>query len=266
MLFTNETYQTLRADAADKILVLPLGATEQHGPHLATGTDSDIVTSIAQMAEQLRSEKIVLAPTLPFGSSHHHLDFGGTISIAPELYVKLICDLVRSLVQSGYRRIVLLNGHGGNITPVKQALSVLSREFDATTPSYFALATYWELAGTTFSGDAPMQSPALSHACEYETSMMLHLYPEKVWMNRVQRANRPAQNGYIAFEDDIPYKGISIVKQTPFISNNGCSGAPQLASSEKGNHLIGTAVNALLQFLDSFSEWPLLTNLKNTDC
>lgn len=263
MLFTSATYVSLAA-AQDKIVLLPLGATEQHGPHLAVGTDTDIVTRVAQLAEQERQNKIILAPTLPYGSSHHHLAFGGTISIAADLYVQVVCDLVRSLIQCGFRRIVLLNGHGGNITPVKQALSILSKEFDPVVPAYIALATYWELGGSAFSGDAPMESPALSHACEYETSMMLHLYPEKVFMDKVQRSNRPAQNGYIAFEDDLPYRGVSIVKQTPFISNNGCSGEPQLAKAEKGKHLIDKAVQSLISFLDAYQDWPLLPNLKNS--
>lgn len=262
MLFTSETYRTIGA-SCDKIVLLPLGAVEQHGPHLGTGTDTDIVTSLATAAEMQRQDKIILAPGLPFGSSHHHLSFGGTISLSADLYVQVVTDLVRSLLQCGFRRIILLNGHGGNITPVKMALSLISKEFDQDIPAYIALATYWELAGSAFSGDTPMESPALSHACEYETSLMLHLFPEKVQMENVQRAARPAQNGYIAFEDDIPYKGVSIVKQTAFISDNGSSGEPQLATKEKGVHLYQKALSALLSFIDDYATWPILDNLKN---
>ncbi|MBZ5856867.1 creatininase family protein [Flavihumibacter profundi] len=262
MLFTSETYATIGA-ASNRILMLPLGATEQHGPHLGVGTDADIVTSLATAAELHRQEKIILAPTLPYGSSHHHLPFGGTMSLSADLYVQVVIDLVRSLLHCGFRRIVLLNGHGGNITPVKQALSLLSKEFDNEIPCYIALATYWELAGSAFSGDKPMESPALSHACEYETSLMLHLYPEKVRMDKVKRAVRPAKNGYVAFEDDIPYRGVSIVKQTAFISDNGCSGEPQLATKEKGDHLYQKALAAILSFVDDFATWPILENLKN---
>ena len=123
MLFTSETYRTIGA-SCDKIVLLPLGAVEQHGPHLGTGTDTDIVTSLATAAEMQRQDKIILAPGLPFGSSHHHLSFGGTISLSADLYVQVVTDLVRSLLQCGFRRIILLNGHGGNITPVKMALSM----------------------------------------------------------------------------------------------------------------------------------------------
>lgn len=260
MLFTSETYVTLK-QSQQKIVLLPLGATEQHGPHLATGTDTAIVTRIAEAAEKLKPNDIILTPTLAFGSSHHHLSFGGTISISADLYTQVIRDMVSSLVQSGFRKIVLLNGHGGNITPVKQALALLSKDFDQPYQPNIALATYWELAGSAFSGDAPMQSPALSHACEYETSLMLHLFPERVWMDKTKRAKRPDKNGYIPFEDDVPYKGVTLFKQTAFISDNGSSGEPQLGTADKGKHLFDKALHSLIQFLESFNEWPLLPNL-----
>ena len=106
-----------------------------------------------------------------------------------------------------------------------------------------------------------MESPALSHACEYETSLMLYLFPEKVHMENAVRAARPQSNGYTGWEDDEPYRGVSIFKQTPFISGNGSSGEPQLATAEKGEHLYKHAVEALVEFLGSFSGWPFLKKL-----
>ena len=263
MFYTAMSYLDLKELAKEKIVLLPLGATEQHGPHLAVGTDTDIVTEIAISAEKELTDSLILCPSLPFGSSHHHLSFGGTISMSAELYTKLIVDILHSLLQNGFRRIVLLNGHGGNITPVKQALSAISKLYDASLKPYIALATYWELAAKSFSGQPPMQSPALSHACEYETSLMLHLFAEKVCMEKVQRAVRPVSNGYVPWEDDEVYKGITVMKQTEFISNNGCSGEPQLATKEKGEYLFNEAVTQLVQFLHSFQQWPLLENLKH---
>lgn len=248
-------------DARDKVLILPLGAVEQHGPHLATGTDTHIVSSVAAAAEQQRSAGIVLAPTLAFGSSHHHLSFGGTISISASTYTLVLQEMVSSVVRAGFRRIILLNGHGGNITPAKQALALLSRDLDDAYTPNIALATYWELAGSAFAGDAPMESPALSHACEYETSLMLHLYPDKAFMNRVQRSARPTKNGYIGWEDDLPYKGVTVFKQTAYISSNGSSGEPQFGTAEKGKQLFEKAVAALVQFADAFAGWPLMQKL-----
>lgn len=262
MLFYASTYQKIQQVKKETVVLLPLGAIEQHGPHLSVSTDTDIVTSLALAAEKALPETVLLCPTLPFGSSHHHLSFGGTLSLAPELYTQVIINLVESLVNSGHQRIVLLNGHGGNITPVKQALAVLSGRFDASHQPTIALATYWELGGKAFAGEAPMESPALSHACEYETSLMLHLFPEKVWMDRVERAKRPERNGYIGWEDDEPYRGVTVFKQTAFISSNGSSGEPQLGTAEKGKHLFDQALSALVQFLESFKTWPLSDNLQ----
>lgn len=260
MHFANVTYETLQ-QAKDNVLILPLGAIEQHGPQLATGTDMHIVTRVAEAVERQRQAEIILAPTLAFGSSHHHLSFGGTISISADTYTQVLREMVASLIRAGFRRIILLNGHGGNITPAKQALALLSHDLDETVQPNIALATYWELAGSAFGGEPPMESPALSHACEYETSLMLYLYPERVSMERVQRAGRPPQNGYIAWEDDIPYKGVTLFKQTAFLSSNGSSGEPQLATAAKGNHLFDKATDSLLRFADAFRDWPLMEKL-----
>lgn len=260
MLFSSAGFQSINK-CKDHIVVLPLGAIEQHGPHLSVSTDSDIVSQLAVSAEQLLPNDILLCPTLFFGSSHHHLPFGGTISLPATLYTQVIVELVGSLLSGGFRRIVLLNGHGGNITPVRQALSILSDRYDSEMNPNIVLATYWELAGSVFNGELPMESPALSHACEYETSLMLHLFPEKVFRAEIERARRPDSNGYIPWEDDEPYKGISMVKQTRYISSNGSSGLAQLASAKKGEHLFTHALKAFSAFVKDFKTWPFLKDL-----
>lgn len=261
MLYASKDYKSIGAGAADKVVILPLGAIEQHGPHLAVSTDTDIVTMVAMGAEEQLSDLMVLCPTLVFGSSHHHLSFGGTLSLSPALYTQVVVDLVASLLQNGFRRIVLLNGHGGNITPVKQALALLNAGNALSREANIVLATYWELAGPAFAGEPPMESPALSHACEYETSLMLHLFPSRVFMDKVERADRPASNGYTGWEDDEPYRGVTIFKGTEYISSNGSSGEPQLATAEKGAHLYGKAVGALVKFIKAFVKWPFLPAL-----
>src|SRR6266542_1484110 len=257
MLFSACNYISIN-EQTNKVVLLPLGAIEQHGPHLAVSTDTDIVSEIALQAERQLNNDILLCPTLPFGSSHHHLSFGATISISVTTYTQMVVDLVESLLQTGFRRIVLLNGHGGNITPLKHALTILSNKYDATLKPNIVLVTYWELAVKIFSGVSPMESPALSHACEYETSLLLHLFPEKVLVNQAQRASKADSNGFIPWENDEPYRGVTMVKQTEFISGNGSSGEPQLASAEKGKHLFEHAVESLVQFLNSFKTWPFL--------
>lgn len=256
------TSPEVRAIVGEKVALLPLGAIEQHGPHLPVTTDADIVTFIAEVIEKKLPSDVVLCPTLSYGSSHHHLEFSGTMSIAPDLFTQVVVQLIKSLLAGGFQRIVLLNGHGGNVTPVRQALALISHEYDKTVPTNIVMATYWELAGKSFSGEAPMETAALCHACEYETSMMLELFPKHVRMEKAKRSKRPLSNGYIPWEDDEAYRGVSIHKATQFISDNGSSGEPLLATVEKGRHLINKATEAGIKFVSDFKKWPLLKDLR----
>jgi creatinine amidohydrolase len=251
--------------AAKTTAILPVAAIEQHGVHLAVSTDFALVTHIAERAEAALRDDIVLCPTLPFGASHHHLGFAGTMSLSHETFTHVVVQLVESLLQSGFRRIVVLNGHGGNITPAKQALSILSHRYDDTLQPNIALVTYWELGGAAFAGELPMESPALSHACEYETSMMLHISPERVSLQNAQRATWPPANKYVAWEEEQPYRGVSMSKRTHFISSLGSSGRPDLANAEKGEHLLRQATDATIAFLREFKEWPLLRDLRENN-
>src|SRR5688500_47793 len=106
------TWPEVRAAAQQTppvVAILPIAAIEQHGPHLAVSTDTAVVTAIAEQVEAALAQTVLLCPTLPFGSSHHHLAFPGTLSLSPELYVQVLVELVDSLLESGFRSIVLLN-------------------------------------------------------------------------------------------------------------------------------------------------------------
>ncbi|HEY3556662.1 MAG TPA: creatininase family protein [Kribbella sp.] len=138
-----------RAQLADllpeAIVVLPVGATEQHGPHLATGTDWILADAVAQQAAALVHERsvrpIVFAPPMPFGASDHHLPFGGTLSLSPETLLAVLLDLARSLHADGGRRLVLVNGHGGNVGVCHAAAAAASTRYGVNV----AHINYWEL-------------------------------------------------------------------------------------------------------------------------
>ncbi len=102
--------------ASGALAILPVGATEQHGPHLPLGTDFLIVEHVTRAAAQeaRASVDVLVAPTFQTGSSHHHLPFGGTISLSTERYYGTLRDMTESLILSGFRRIFIINGHGGN--------------------------------------------------------------------------------------------------------------------------------------------------------
>jgi creatinine amidohydrolase len=158
------------ADVAPRaVLVLPFGAIEQHGPHLPFGTDFATVEAIARgAAERAASEApIVLAPALPYGSSHHHLDVGGALSLSADAFAACARDLLRSAGASGFRRAFVINGHGGN----DQLLRVAAAGSDLAV----AGGSYWTLAAAALAGMVPPPSPVPGHAGRFETSLALAL-------------------------------------------------------------------------------------------
>ena len=245
MLFYASTYPDLNEAANDKVVVLPLGAIEQHGPHLSVSTDTDIVTYVAQQIEKALPESVLLCPTLPFGSSHHHLSLGGTMSISPELYTQVVMDLVGSLVESGFKKIILLNGHGGNIVPAQQATFELRQKYRKTAGQLLLSTTYWT-SGATPNEDIPgLKQQQMGHACEWETSMILRIAPHLVkdhtkvaavdWGNPFD----PASRGWITKDRTEP----------------GHIGYPEFATSEKGETLFRVFTEDVVTFLNRIIAW-----------
>lgn len=169
----------------EAIVVLPVGATEQHGPHLATGTDWILAEAVSERAATLVHERsarpIVLAPAVTYGASDHHLPFGGTLSLTPETLLAVLLDLARSLAASGGRRLVLVNGHGGNIGVCHAAATAASTRYDVRV----AQLDYWRLARDY--GDAPVPG----HAGVFETALIL-AQDEELVAERHQRPDPPS--------------------------------------------------------------------------
>jgi creatinine amidohydrolase len=139
--FNELSREELRVAAPETLVVFPVGATEQHGPHLPVATDHLTVEHIAREAarQAAASIPVVVAPTLPFGSSHHHLPFGGTMSLGTESYYRTVYDLCESFIIGGFRRIFILNGHGGN----SELVQLVARDLALKHPVQMAAASYW---------------------------------------------------------------------------------------------------------------------------
>jgi creatinine amidohydrolase len=185
-LFAELNREQIRAAATDSLVVLPIGATEQHGPHLATGMDYFTVESVAREAASIASAQIpiVVTPALPFGSSHHHFVFGGTLSLSTETYYRVLYELVESLVTDGFTRIFLLNGHGGNHELAQLAV----RDIVLKYPVRAAAGSYWTIAWDALVGAGAHVGRGLpGHAGDFETSLMLSLRPELVADDRPRR-------------------------------------------------------------------------------
>ena len=253
MLYAELTSPEIARLAPDSVAVLPLAAVEQHGDHLPVITDTTIVTEIASRAEKAMQAKVLLLPTLWPGCSHHHLGFPGTLSISSETYVRVLCDLMQSLLAAGCRRIFLLNGHGGNQTPFTEALFRIALKHKEP---WVSAQSYWKLAASEIAEQGFMKTAALSHACEYETSMMLALRPDLVKMDLAKGAC-PGHGS--DFYDPLDYQPSRVVVRETFdsLSPTGALGSPELASAEKGRKLFDTITPVVVAFLQEFAKWPL---------
>jgi creatinine amidohydrolase len=156
--------------APEAVLVLAFGAVEQHGPHLPFGTDFAVVDAVARRAvERAAAEAaVVLAPTLPYGLSDHHLDVGGALSLSASSFQACAGDLLAAAAASGFRRAFLVNGHGGNEALLRVAAQ-------AAAPLRVAGGSYWELARPALERILPHPARIPGHAGRFETSLALAL-------------------------------------------------------------------------------------------
>src|SRR3954451_7470287 len=181
MLLKNLTWPEVKSlDFNTFIVLFPTGSFEQHGPHLPFTTDTDIVTAISELLERSMPDRLLLLPTLWPGLSTHHMHFPGTTDVPQKVYIDLVTELGKSMASMGAKKVFILNGHGGNDTPLRAAL----RELKTAVPqTKFVFASYWTLAANTLKIVRESAPGGLGHACEMETSIMLHLNPERVKMD-----------------------------------------------------------------------------------
>jgi creatinine amidohydrolase len=236
---------------AGKIVILPLGSFEQHGPHLPLTTDTDIVTAVAERVEQMRPSRVLCLPTLWPGHSTHHLFFPGTLSVNQMPYIQLLVDLCRSIVNFGATRIFLLNGHGGNDVPARAALRELKSDFPK---ARFVFASYWSLASQAIKEVRESPPGGLGHACEMETSIMLHLFPERVKM-KLARADGPRDADPYRKADMQYARPVYFVNEFHEISKSGVVGRPELATAKKGKRFLDGIVTETVRFVDEFAKW-----------
>src|SRR5262245_55201125 len=202
MKFSEMTWPLLRQVARDRtIVVAPVAACEQHSRHLPTFTDTLLVTAVAEGVEQRLPEQVLLLPTQWFGASSHHLRFGATLSAEVDTHIDLICDLLRPLLDDGHKRLLVLNGHGGNIDTMHVALRLLQADYQ---DRQLSASSYWDLAEKELAALADGPRKTMGHACEFETSMVLALRPELVRRDEIKDdppPSEPALRGLYLCED-----------------------------------------------------------------
>src|SRR5437762_13118772 len=161
MKFHEMTFPELRQVSRSASVVLaPIAACEQHSHHLAVFTDTVLVTGVADGVERRLPKQVLQLPTLWFGASGHHLRFGATLSAEVDTHVDLLIDLLTPLLEDGYQRLLILNGHGGNIDTMQVALRTLQPQY---TNRQLGAASYWDLAAKELAGLAEGPRKSMGH-------------------------------------------------------------------------------------------------------
>src|SRR3954467_13701396 len=177
------SWPAVDALSKDTPVVFPVAALEQHGHHLPVFTDSLLLGELVRRAAERLKDRVLFAPLMWLGNSDHHMDFPGTLSARPRTYLDLVSGLAHDFIRDGFRRIVFVNGHGGNDVPGKQALFELRQQHRERSDLLLLFATYWNLAEPAKAGTAnggAFHQKEMAHACEWETSMILRLAPHLV--------------------------------------------------------------------------------------
>lgn len=243
----------------ETIVVMPTGAIEQHGPHLPIEVDSRLAETVVLKAAQRAAESVnvVVAPTLYFGASSYWMPYAGTMSLELPTYLEVISQLAGSLIHHGFRKILLVNGHGGNNDPLKLAARMIADR----TGVAIATTSYWYLAQEKFANIRDVETGSIpGHACDFETSMMMAVRPELVKHERIVDYPTKSRGSY--FSKILPYEP-KVTRPQHILKNDlGLEGNPIGGTREKGERFLEIAVNELHDFIIYWSENEL--NLQHT--
>ena len=251
--FGGKTWEEAAASlTGNEVIIVPLGAFEQHGPHLPLDTDTRTASKLGELAVQAAAEKGVQAyvtPTIWTGVSPYHMDFCGTITISAETLTALIVDVCRSLSKHGFSRIFLLNSHGGNVGAMRVAMQKLFYEYGGRVVS----SSHWDFSVEFMREWRDSGLGGIIHACEMETSLMQYLYPEAVRDDKIKDHVWFPAGGYFSGDLTVGGKVITCFEQNE-ITKSGVMGAPSLASAEKGRELTNHLVEKISDFLVYYSK------------
>ncbi len=228
------------------VVLVPIGSTEQHGAHLAVDMDIATATAVcARAAEQVTDFPVLVAPPVWSGYSPHHMDNPGTITLRFSTFAAVITDVVDSILRHGFRHVVLINGHGGNIGHLSALATRLS-----TSGRPVAFASWWNLVGADFATILDGDLKGVGHACEAETSCYLALDPSGVDLTLAVRQDA---DSHMIPIDQKAFSLAGVAFSPIFLAESpGVHGDPTLATAEKGDRILTIAASRLAAFVRSY--------------
>ena len=235
-----------------KVLMLPIGSTEQHGHHLPLDVDNFLARSVCIAAAKLSPREALVMPTISYGYNEHALDFPGTIHVTYEHFIEYCLDVCKSVAYAGFERVILVDGHGSN----EHLCEFIARRATLETDAMFASVMWTNLAIDAFESVRESGHGGAAHACELETSAYLYLDPTKVKMEMATDhfGGAAGADGSKFLHVDLT-KGwgpVKVVRWTSSATPTGVSGAPSLSTAEKGRVTVEGAAQNLHEFIREF--------------
>ena len=237
------------AIARQPVVILPTGSTEQHGPHLPLDVDLFLCESVCLEAGRRAPDRVLVLPPIPYGLNLHHIDFPGTIHVEPEVFIAFCLNVTKSVAYHGFTKILLVNGHGSN----GPLINLVARKTVLQTQSLCAAVDYLSLTLDAFR--EVQETPVVAHADELETSLYLHLAPERVRLDRA-RAGGDVTGVYLSSDSTSNYP-VRFNDYWGRWTQIGVHGDPTAASADKGALVYEAAVSKLVEIVDEWRAWPI---------
>lgn len=235
-----ETWETFRKKINDNtIALLPLGSTEQHGYHAPLGTD--LIIAEAFTSSFINDERVIVLPSIPISISDHHRHFPGTLWVSENTLRLYLSEILESLSYHGLNKVIIVNGHGGNMDPLKELAKNIKKDRNIN-----VIVWTWFKAIEQQIIDYYHYLPPL-HADELETSMLLAVSPDLIRRDRMKETEVNGSPIWGKYMNDVLVS--TVVKD---FSKSGSTGKPTLASEEIGRQFFKLSLDNLSELIDEF--------------
>ncbi len=243
------TREQIATIAPDAVAVVPTASIEQHGPHLPVITDTTLCGVVVDRASRIASKDVpvLVTPVLWTGNSHHHFPFPGVLSLSSSNYITTLIDVLEGLVKSGFRRLIILNGHGGNTDSNRVvALDMANR---LGHPVRIAAAAYWDVARSSLVKEAGFNGKLIpGHAGQFETSLMMAIRPDLVNTRELART-RSFPEDQSLFSD---FGGAVVHTHGAWQVSVGYTDNPSASTPEEGQRLLEITVRCVAELFVTF--------------
>src|SRR5579862_2750264 len=248
-LYRQLTWPEVREAATQKkVIIIPVAAIEQHGHHLPIDVDNLSVEYVTEEAARRSEGLILVAPMIHYGFNEHNMGFPGTISIRMEVFMDFCYDVGNSFMRQGFDRVIYVNGHGSN----QMLCNLVARRLVNTTPGLAASLAYWALARESVEKLRESKFPGgMSHGCEFETSIYMHLNPDAVKLDKMF-VEFPYINSKFVHTDLFASPPVHFIDRYSRENTSGIEGDPTKATPEKERAFTEEAITNIVAFARDF--------------